>query len=94
MRPREKKRAVQEARPALRVTRLGEGQCLIEVGKIAHRNEEGELSGNTPVYRIASVEEVVRLYEEMQERRGTLTERATQIFKEELTKYLAMGGAV
>lgn len=94
MRPKEKKRAAQEERPALRITRLREGQCLIEVGKMAHRNEEGEFSGNIPVYRIASVDEVMRLYEEMQERRGTLTERATRIFKEELIKFLAMGGAV
>ena len=94
MKQKEKKQMQQEERPALRITRLREGQCLIEVGKMAHRNEEGEFSGNIPVYRMASVEEVVALYEQMQERRGTLTEKATQIFKEELIKFLAMGGAV
>lgn len=84
----------QKEETALRITKLGKGQCLIEVGKMARRDEEGEFYGTTAVYKIASIEEVVELYEQMQERRGTLTEKATQIFKEELIKFLAMGGAV
>lgn len=94
MKPKRQKKAEPEERPALRIHRLGKEQCLIEVGKMAHRDEEGNFSGETPVYRIASVAEVVQLYERMQDRQGTLTEQATRIFKEELSKYLAMGGAI